>query len=48
MEKEDSVFRKIIVIISIIVLIVAIGLAGSLDSDEYIEVNSTPRPQILN
>ena len=34
--------EKILVILAIIAVLIAAGLAGNLDHDEYIEVNSKP------
>ena len=38
--------KKVIAILAIGLVILAAGLAGNLDHDEYIEVNSTPKPQM--
>lgn len=40
--------EKILAIIGIIVVILCVGLAGNLDSDEYIEVNATAKPKIIS
>ncbi len=40
--------EKIIAIIAAIVVVACIALAGSLDFDEYIEVNETAKPRIIN
>lgn len=40
--------EKILAIIALIIVILCVGLVGNLDSDEYIEVNSTAKPIILN
>ena len=37
-----GIIKKIIAAVAIIATIMAVGLAGQLDHDEYIEVNSTP------
>ena len=43
MEKIMNIGKKILVILAISAAIIVVGLAGRLDSDEYIEVNSTPK-----
>ncbi len=40
--------EKIIAILAIIAVIAAVGIVGNLDHDEYIEVNSTPKPRLIN
>ena len=40
--------KRIVTILIIAVLAIVAGLAGGLDFDEYIEVNSTPIPRIIN
>lgn len=42
MEKITNIGKKILVILTIGAAIIVVGLAGQLDHDEYIEVNSTP------
>lgn len=34
--------KKILAIIGVVIVILAVGLAGTLDHDEYIEANSAP------
>lgn len=41
-----GILKKISLIILTGLLVLAVGLAGNLDHDEYIEVNSTPKPQM--
>lgn len=40
--------EKILAIIALIIVILCVGLVGNLDSDEYIEVNSTAKPKIIS
>ena len=47
MEILEKIGKKILIIITISAAILVLGLAGQLDQDEYIEVNSTPKVQIL-
>lgn len=40
--------EKIIAILAVIAVIAAVGIVGNMDHDEYIEVNSTPKPRLIN
>lgn len=40
--------EKLVAIIAAILVIVAFCLAGSSDSDRYIEVNNTPKARIIS
>ena len=37
-----EIIKKLLVAIAIIATVMAVGIVGQLDHDEYIEVNSTP------
>ena len=47
-QKGGNMREKIIVILATIAVIAAIGLAGNMDHDEYIEANSTAKPKFIN
>lgn len=38
--------KKILTLLAIVAAILAVGLAGQADHDEYIEANLTPKPQM--
>lgn len=46
MEQLKIIGKRILVILAIAGAILAVGLAGQLDHDEYIEVNSTPKTRM--
>lgn len=46
MEKLINIGKKVLAILVIGAAIIVVGLAGQLDHDEYLEVNSTPRTRM--
>jgi hypothetical protein len=46
MEQLKIIGKRILIILAIAGAILAVGLAGQLDHDEYIEVNSTPQTRM--
>lgn len=46
MEKLIEISKKILIVIGAIIAILALGLVGQMDHDEYIEVNSTPKTRM--
>ena len=48
MDKLLNIGKKILTILVIGAAIIMVGLAGQLDHDEYIEVNSTPIIKTIN
>ena len=46
MEYLKIIGKKVLVILAICAAIIGIGLAGQLDSDEYIEATSTPKTRM--
>lgn len=48
MNRLTTICKKVWIILVIGLLVTIVGLAGQLDQDEYIEVNSTPKVRILN
>lgn len=46
MEQLKIIGKRILIILAIAGAIFAVGLAGQLDHDEYIEVNSTPKTRM--
>ena len=46
MELIKTIGKKIMIILAICAAIIIVGLAGQLDQDEYIEVNSTPQTRM--
>lgn len=46
MELIKKIGKRILIILAIAGAILAVGLAGELDQDEYIEVNSTPQTRM--
>jgi hypothetical protein len=48
MEKITLFIKRILILICVVAATLAIGLVGQMDHDEYIEVNSAPKPRMLN
>lgn len=46
MEIIKTIGKKLLIIFAIVAAIIVVGLAGQLDHDEYIEVNSTPQTRM--
>lgn len=46
MESIKKIGKRVLIILAIAGAVLAVGLAGQLDHDEYIEVNSTPKTRM--
>ena len=46
METLKIIGKKILLVLAVGAAIIIVGLAGQLDQDEYIEVNSTPKTRM--
>ena len=42
------IIKKLLAILAVVAFLLAVGIVGNFDHDEYIEVNSTPTPKFIH